>query len=81
MTSKTISITEDVYDVLFQLRLEGESFSDTIRRLAKRDKLSECAGLWADLPEEEFEAIRDGLLEARKGLDKSMRRAGSRAKL
>ena len=65
MTSKNISITEDVYDMLSRLKLEGESFSDAIRRLAKRNRLSECAGLWADMSEEEYEAIRKGSLKSR----------------
>jgi predicted CopG family antitoxin len=75
VTSKNISITEDVYHMLSRLKLEGESFSDAIRRLAKRGKLSECAGLWADLPEEEYLAIRDGVSRARDLFNESMRRS------
>ena len=74
MTSKNISITEDVYDMLSRLKLEGESFSDAIRRLAKRNRLSECAGLWADMSDEEYEAIRGGSLRARELFDDSVRR-------
>jgi len=65
MTSKNISITEDVYEMLSRLKLEGESFSDAIRRLAKRNRISECAGLWADMSDDEYEAIRGGSLRAR----------------
>jgi len=64
VTSKNISITEDVYMMLSRLRLEGESFSDAIRRLAGRGRLVECAGLWAGMPGEEYEAIRAGALRA-----------------
>ena len=74
VTSKNISITEDVYEMLSRLRLDGESFSDAIRRLAKRGRLVECAGLWAGLPAEEYEAIRAGALKARGLLDESVRR-------
>jgi predicted CopG family antitoxin len=74
VTSKNISITEDVYEILSKLRLEGESFSDAIRRLAGRGRIVECAGLWANLPEEEFEEIRAGALKARGTLDESVRR-------
>ena len=65
VTSKNISVSEDVYNMLVRLRLEGESFSDVIRRLVKRRRISECAGLWADMGDEEYEAIRGGSLRAR----------------
>ena len=74
VTSKNISITEDVYKMLSRLRLEGESFSDAIRRLAKRGSISECAGLWEDMEEGEVEAIRDGASTARSLFNESMRR-------
>jgi predicted CopG family antitoxin len=74
VTSKNISITEDVYEMLSRLKLEGESFSDAIRRLAKRNQLSECAGLWADMSDEEYETIRNSSLRARELFDESVRR-------
>lgn len=64
MPSKNISITEDVYEMLSRLKLEGESFSDAIRRLAERGSIMECAGLWSEMPEEEYQAIRDGASNA-----------------
>ncbi len=73
MTSKNISLTEDVYEMLSKLKLEGESFSDAIRRLAKRSRLSECAGLWADMGDEEYQAIRSGSLKARAVFNESVR--------
>ena len=36
MVTKTISITEDVYDDLVRVKRPEESFSDELRRLAKR---------------------------------------------
>ena len=74
MTSKNISITEDVYEMLLRLKLEDESFSDAIRRLARRGRLSECAGLWRDMSDEEFEAVRCSALKARGLFNESMRR-------
>jgi len=74
VTSKNISITEDVYEMLSRLKLEGESFSDAIRRLARRSRLSECAGLWSDMSDEEYEAVRGGALKARELFNESMRR-------
>jgi predicted CopG family antitoxin len=50
MTSKTISVTLDVYDLLKKMRLPGESFGDTIARLCK-GKTSESLYLWAQTAE------------------------------
>ena len=38
MATKTISIREDVYDVLSRLKRENESFSDVIWKLTKKRK-------------------------------------------
>ena len=42
--AKNIAVSDDVYKLLSRLKLPDESFSDTIRRLAKTPKLSEIAG-------------------------------------
>ena len=65
MTSKNISITEDVYNLLSLLKLEDESFSDTIRRLMRRSDLTGCAGLWSNVPEGELELMADSIGELR----------------
>ncbi|MBN2230656.1 MAG: antitoxin VapB family protein [Candidatus Thorarchaeota archaeon] len=46
MTSKTISVTSDVYNLLRKMRLPGESFGETIARLC-RSKTSVSLCLWA----------------------------------
>lgn len=66
MTSKNISLTDDAYKLLKKMKLGEESFSDTIRRLAKRRRLSDCIGLWADIPDDEMEAITGSIMELRK---------------
>jgi predicted CopG family antitoxin len=33
---RSITITDDAYEILTKMKLEGESLSDTIRRLAKK---------------------------------------------
>ncbi|MFP3952303.1 MAG: antitoxin VapB family protein [Candidatus Bathyarchaeia archaeon] len=73
MPSKNISITEDVYEMISKLKLEGESFSDVIRRLAERGRIEECAGLWSDMPDKEFQAIRDAASTSRDLLNESVR--------
>lgn len=65
MGTKTISVTEDVYETLKRMKLEGESFSDTIRHLAGRGILSECAGLWSDMSEEDFKKINAAIAKLR----------------
>jgi predicted CopG family antitoxin len=42
--AKNIAVSDDVYKLLSRLKLPEESFSDTIRRLAKTPKLGEIAG-------------------------------------
>ena len=58
MASKSISITEEVYQLLKQFQLKGESFSQTIMRFIKRqENFLTLAGAWSKIPESE-EAIR-----------------------
>jgi len=46
MASKTMLVTEEAYNLLDMIKLQGESFTETITRLAKRRSLTDCAGLW-----------------------------------
>lgn len=66
MTSKTISVTEDVYNLLKKMKLKGESFSLTIKRLVKGRRISDCARLWSDLPDAAVEEIKAAVLEAKR---------------
>ncbi len=63
MTSKTMSVSEDAYDLLDKLKLKDESFSEVIRRLAKRRSIADCAGLWGDVSSEERGAYLMGVRE------------------
>jgi len=72
MTSKTISVSEDAYDLLKKMKLKGESFTETIRRLAKRRRIADCAGLWSDVPEEEMNAIMESIDELRRSASESL---------
>jgi predicted CopG family antitoxin len=58
MTSKNISITEDVYNKLLKVKKEDESFSELFLRLLKiqKTKLENCFGAW-NLSEEEKKDI------------------------
>lgn len=58
MTSKNISITEDVYNKLLKIKRDDESFSELFLRLLKIQKntLEKSFGAW-DLSEEEEKEI------------------------
>ena len=58
MTSKNISITEEVYNKLLKIKREDESFSELFLRLLKiqKIKLENCFGAW-NLSEEEKKEI------------------------
>jgi len=67
MSTKTISIMDDVYEGLRRNKLETESFSDEIRRLLneKRPKLTEFLGLWKHKSPQEFKRIEDAIKSRR----------------
>jgi len=73
MTSRNISVTDDVYELLAKMKLKNESFSDTIRRLAKRRDLTESAGAWSDVPEDEMRAFVEGIRGLREKTLQSLR--------
>ena len=66
-------MTDDVYELLTKMKLKNESFSDTIRRLAKRRDLTDCAGAWSDVSEEEMRAFDEGLRDLREKTRQSLR--------
>ncbi len=58
--TRTIRVASDVYEIPSKERIEGESFSDVIRRISRRKpSLLEFAGAWKDIPEEEFQRSLD----------------------
>ena len=63
MVSKTITITEEVYQLLKILKKQGESFSELLRRLAMSvngQKLENFFGSW-DLNDQEYKEIQEGI--------------------
>lgn len=61
MTSKTISLTEEVYNLLKKMKLPHESYGDTIERLCKNYtaenlvKWLDTTDGWDDMTEQEFD--------------------------
>jgi predicted CopG family antitoxin len=62
MTSKNISITEEVYKKLIKIKRDNESFSELFLRLLKiqKVKIEKCFGAW-NLSKEEKRDIWDDL--------------------
>ena len=63
MASKTISVTEEVYEMLQRLKLPNESFGDVLKKLIE-EKISanlidwvNTEELWEDMDEQELESI------------------------
>ncbi len=66
---KTITITREAYDALAREKRPQESFSDVVLRLTSRKaKLSEYFGIWKDIPEPEFEKMKEAMEQVRKGI-------------
>lgn len=75
MASKNIAITEDAYKLLVRHKRPDESFSEVIREHFKKGKkLTDYAGVWANMPEKKWKEFEADVVEARKGLDLSLKR-------
>ena len=62
MTSKNISITEDIYKKLIKIKREDESFSELFLRLLKiqKEKMEKSFGAW-NLSEKEEKEIWENI--------------------
>ena len=66
MASKTISITEEVYDELTKAKSLDQSFSQEIKSLlARKGRLTECAGLWSWMSAKEAEEIKTAISKSK----------------
>lgn len=71
MATKTLTITEDAYDRLNTLKEETESFSEVIRRITCKVKLSDFAGL---LTAEEARNAKERIRKMRKASSERMKK-------
>ena len=73
MTTKTITIMNDAYTLLAKSRMGNESFSEIIRRvLSKKRNISEFAGAWSDMNEEEATELKENIKKIRRGLHQGL---------
>ena len=73
MGTKTISIMEDVYELLSKNKKPNESFSQELRRLVpKKGNIMECAGLWAHMSDKEAEDMKKYIEDFSKKFTKSL---------
>ena len=68
MATKTITVTEEAYKTLDSLKRPRESFSETIKRIAKRKPLSTFFGV---LSKESGEKLENTISELRKVRNKT----------
>jgi len=69
MATKTISLSEDAYEILRAKKREGESFSDVIRRELGGKKSSEARELieyLRSVPKEDLRALAESVEEGRR---------------
>ncbi len=66
MATKTISIMDDVYELLVRNKKNDESFSAVIRReFTRKGNISDCAGILSDLTEKQFEEMEGAIKKSR----------------
>lgn len=71
--TKTISLSDEAYDLLKKMKIGKESFSDTIKKLAGRGKLSEVLDLYPEITDKEYEkSVKD----LRKKIDAKLKDMG-----
>jgi predicted CopG family antitoxin len=75
MSTKTVALDPEAYEMLRRQRRPGETFSEAVKRLSgRRRPLLAFAGIWKDIPAEELEMIRSFLQEGRQRDQKRMER-------
>lgn len=71
--TKTISLSDEAYDILKRMKTGKESFSDTIKKLAGRGKLSEVLDIYPEIMDKEYEKSAK---ELRKKIDARLKDMG-----
>lgn len=67
MSTKTISIMEDVYEILLSRKYKNESFSEVIRRtIGTKGDIMKFAGAWKKIPAEDIDKMKRDIVSLRK---------------
>lgn len=66
MVTKTLTITEDAYNLLVQHKYQGESFSQELRRIFSKKKHKTLMDFFGILSDEEGQGILDALEQQKK---------------
>jgi len=72
MASKTISLTDEVYELLKNTKLPQESFGDAIKRLCEEKtarslvKWVENEDLWSDLDKNDYAEVKESIVLSKK---------------
>ena len=67
MTTKTITITTDAYDLLARNKLPSESFSQAIKRsFDKKKSILDLSGVWADISDKDATEMKETIETIRK---------------
>lgn len=77
MATKTITITEEAYNLLKNMKEDKESFTDAIVKVAKKDSLSRLVGV---LSHEEAEKMRKHIKDSRKRMNERVKKIAERLK-
>ncbi len=75
MATKTISISEEAYNLLKSVKEEKESFTEAIIKIAKKDPLSRLVGVLTD---REAEEIRSNIKAMRRSMNERVKRIAER---
>jgi predicted CopG family antitoxin len=67
MASRTVALDDEAYGLLKARKQSEESFSDTVKRLARpRRPLSDFAGMWSDMTAKERKELDRVFADMRK---------------
>jgi len=77
MATKTLTITEEAYNLLKNVKKDSESFTDAIVRVTKKDALQKLVGI---LSNREAERMRKHIKDSRKKMNERIKKVAERLK-